>query len=80
MLAFTHWLRTDPRRLCVVGVWLSLAGVATTFTSLTSGQPLAGLATGLLLTAIGSWTKAAGRDLFRRDRTLRRCAALHPRD
>jgi hypothetical protein len=71
MHAAASWFLSDPRRLCVLGVWLSLTGLVVTGASLASGLPLPGLVAGILLSASGCWAKVAGRDRFRRHRIAR---------
>jgi hypothetical protein len=77
--ATASWFQSDPRRLCVLGVWLSLGGLAATLASLATGVPLHGLLAGILLSATGCWAKASGRDLFRRQRVARARAAAASR-
>jgi hypothetical protein len=77
--AASSWFRSDPRRICVVGVWLSLAGLAVTVAALVTGLDVAGLLAGIVLTACGSWAKVAGRDQFRRNRLSRARAATASR-
>jgi hypothetical protein len=67
----TIWFLSDPRRLCVLGIWLSLAGLVVTLSSLASDVAIAGLLAGVLLSAAGCWAKVAGRDRFRRGRVVR---------
>ncbi len=64
----SHWFLADPRRLCVLGVWLYLVGTATLFLSLIDGMALTGLTGGFLLAWCGGWAKESGRDNFRRHR------------
>jgi len=70
----SQWFLADARRLCVVGVWLHLAGLALLLLSFVNGVMPAGLVLGLLLAASGGWAKEAGREHFRRHR-LRRLPA-----
>jgi hypothetical protein len=65
---FSHWFLADPRRLCVLGVWLYLVGTATLFLSLIDGMSPTGLTDGLLLAWCGGWAKESGREKFRRQR------------
>jgi hypothetical protein len=64
----SHWFLADPRRLCVLGVWLYLVGIATLFLSLIDGMALPGLTGGFLLAWCGGWAKETGREKFRRHR------------
>jgi len=64
----SHWFLADPRRLCVLGVWLYLVGTATIFLSLIDGMPPTGLIGGFLLAWCGGWAKESGREKFRRQR------------
>lgn len=79
MQATASWFRSDPRRLCVVGVWFSLLGLAVTVGALLAGDSLLGLLAGAFLSATGSWAKVAGRDLFRRNRAARLRASFGSR-
>ena len=76
----SHWFLADPRRLCVLGVWLYLVGTATLFLSLIDGMPPVGLTGGLLLAWCGGWAKESGRDRFRcyRLRVIRSAEADEP--
>ena len=65
---FTRWFLADPRRLCVLGVWLYLVGTATLFLSLIDGMSPTGLTGGFLLAWCGGWAKESGRERFRRHR------------
>ena len=49
----SHWFLADPRRLCVLGVWLYLLGTATLFLSLIDGMSPTGLTGGFLLAWCG---------------------------
>lgn len=62
------WLLADPRRICVLGVWLYLVGTATLFLSLIDGMAPTGLIGGFLLAWCGGWAKESGRESFRRHR------------
>ena len=66
-----HWFRTDPRRLCVLGVWLHLLGVAVLFYALLGGAPVGPVMAGIALTATAALCKVAGRDRFRLQRVQR---------
>jgi hypothetical protein len=65
---FSLWFLADPRRLCVLGVWLYLVGTAAIFLSLIDGMALTGLIGGFLLAWCGGWAKESGREKFRRHR------------
>ena len=64
----SHWFLGDPRRLCVLGVWLYVVGIATLFVSLITGMAPTGLIGGFLLAWCGGWAKESGREIFRRHR------------
>jgi hypothetical protein len=66
-----QWFLADARRICVLGVWLHLAGIAVLFLSFVGGMAPLGLVAGLLLAACGGWAKEAGREHFRRHRLRR---------
>jgi len=66
-----HWFLADARRLCTLGVWLHLAGLAVLLLSFVNGAMPVGLVLGLLLVACGGWAKEAGREHFRRHRLKR---------
>jgi hypothetical protein len=78
----SHWFLADPRRLCVLGVWLYLVGTATLFLSLIEGMSPTGLTGGFLLAWCGGWAKESGREKFRRHRlrALRFSAAADEHD
>ena len=76
MTACATWFRADPRRLCVLGVWLHVAGVATLFTALLTGPSAPALLAGISLILLSGRTKAAGVEQFRAKRLLRRRPAL----
>ena len=73
----SHWFLADPRRLCVLGVWLYLVGTATLFLSLIDGTSPTGLTGGLLLAWCGGWAKELGRDRFRRHRLCTPLISAH---
>ena len=66
-----QWFQADPRRICVVGVWLNLFGCAATFHALVVGGPVLNLLLGVALTLAGAAFKIDGRDRFKRDRLKR---------
>ncbi len=66
-----HWFRTDPRRLCVLGVWLNLLGLAVLAYALLGGAPAAPMMAGIALTATAALCKVAGRDRFKLQRLQR---------
>ena len=66
-----HWFQIDPRRLCVLGVWLNLLGVALLFFAVLSGAPVGQMLAGIALTAAAALCKVAGRDRFRLQRVQR---------
>ena len=66
-----HWFRTDPRRLCVLGVWLNLLGCAVLFYALLGGAPVGQVLLGIALTASAALCKVTGRDRFRLQRLRR---------
>ena len=66
-----HWFRTDPRRLCVLGVWLNLLGCAVLFYALLAGAPVGQVLAGIALTASAALCKVTGRDRFRLQRLQR---------
>jgi hypothetical protein len=66
-----HWFRTDPRRLCVMGVWLNLLGVAILFQALLDGAPPGQVLAGIAFTASAALCKVAGRDRFKLQRLQR---------
>lgn len=73
MQQLIHWfLESDPRRLCVLGVWLNLLGCAVLFHALLGGAPVAQTLGGIALTATAAFCKVAGRDRFRLQRLPRR--------
>jgi hypothetical protein len=67
-----HWFLSDPRRLCVLGVWLNLLGCAVLFYALVGGAPVGQMLAGIALTATAALCKVAGRDRFRLQRLQRR--------
>lgn len=71
MQQLIHWFRTDPRRLCVLGVWLNLLGVAVLFSAVLSGAPVGPTLVGLALTASAALCKVTGRDRFKLQRIQR---------
>ena len=71
MQQLIHWFRTDPRRLCVLGVWLNLLGLAVLAYALLGGAPAAPMMAGLALTATAALCKVAGRDRFKLQRLQR---------
>jgi len=66
-----HWFQSDPRRLCVLGVWLNLLGVAVLFYAVLSGAPAAQMLAGIALTATAALCKVTGRDRFKLQRVQR---------
>src|SRR5687768_12815667 len=42
----SSWFKADPRRICVLGVWMYLAGCGICFLSIATSAPAAGLLTG----------------------------------
>jgi len=66
-----HWFQTDPRRLCVLGVWLNLLGCAVLFYALLGGAPVGPVMAGIALTATAALCKVAGRDRFKLQRLQR---------
>lgn len=71
MQQLIHWFRTDPRRLCVLGVWLNLLGVAVLLHALLGGAPAGQMLAGIALTASAALCKVAGRDRFKLQRLQR---------
>jgi len=67
-----HWFQIDPRRLCVLGVWLNLLGCAVLLHAMLVGAPAAQLLTGIALLATAALCKASGRDRFKLQRVRRR--------
>lgn len=70
------WFCADPRRLCVLGVWLHLAGLATLIAAVVAGLSVLALLAGIGLLALSAWAKVAGVALFRAMRLTRRRPAL----
>ena len=66
-----HWFQTDPRRLCVLGVWLNLLGCAVLFYALLGGGAVGPVMAGIALTATAALCKVAGRDRFKLQRLQR---------
>lgn len=66
------WFQADPRRICVLGVWLYLAGCGLTFYFLVAGAPAAGLVFGVALALAGARAKVIGRERFKHRRSSRR--------
>jgi len=64
----SSWFNTDPRRICVLGVWLDLAGCSICFLSIATSAPATGLLTGVFLMLAGAKAKVLGRDRFKRQR------------
>lgn len=67
-----HWFKSDPRRLCVLGVWLNLLGCALLAHALLLGGTSAGqMLAGIALTASAALCKVTGRDRFKLQRLQR---------
>lgn len=66
-----HWFRTDPRRLCVLGVWVNLLGCAVLVHALLGGAPADEMLAGIALTASAALCKVSGRDRFKLQRLQR---------
>lgn len=70
MQTVSSWFLNDPRRLCVVGVWMNLAGFAASLLAVVQADvAVAGAALLLFLAAAGF--KASGLERFRRGRIRR---------
>lgn len=68
------WFLSDPRRLCVVGVWVNLAAFAVSLFALLQAD--LGVAAGALLLFIGAaLAKASGLQRFKHHRAARHPAA-----
>ena len=66
-----HWFRSDPRRLCALGVWLNLLGCGVTFHALANGAPTGQLLAGIAFSTTAALCKLRGRDRFRLQRLRR---------
>jgi len=67
-----HWFQIDPRRLCVLGVWLNLLGCAVLFHAMLVGTPVGQTLAGIALLATAALCKVSGRDRFKLQRVQRR--------
>ena len=76
-LSITPWFLARPRRPCVLGVWLYLAGCTTLFVALMQGSSVTMLVAGGLAACFGGWAKESGLKHLRRNR-LRRHVAMKP--
>lgn len=65
MQQLIHWFHADPRRLCVLGVWLHLLGCGLMFHALVTGAPVGQVIAGVTLTGAAAFCKVTGRDRFR---------------
>lgn len=72
MAKLSSWFNADPRRFCVLGVWLDLAGCGLCFLSLATGATAAELLAGVFLMLAGARAKVLGRDRFKRQRVSSR--------
>ncbi len=66
-----HCFDADPRRLCVLGVWLHLLGVAVLLHALLGDRPAPQVLAGIALTASAALCKVTGRDRFKLQRLER---------
>lgn len=75
MTKLSAWFKADPRRICVLGVWLYLGGCSINFVVLATSASAPGLLAGIVLTVAGARAKVLGRDLFKRQRSSGRRAS-----